>query len=457
MKLRTVFYGIAAFTGAGLLLLIAAWAVWLNVEKGKVRAIQEEMRAEGLPMTAADLEPPPLADEDNAAPLLERAAELLKELKKREGWIDAVPAPGKEGERNPANFHEAKLAKLREQMAWPETQEVLRLLREATARPGARFNRDVTKGPAMELGPITEFITGARLLGVAAWLGARDGDAVRAATDLHAASRLGGLGGTSPVLIDWLVAVALDSLAVSMTSGVVAEFSPPALDDPAWGRLSTFWGERERGMRASLVHAFDGERVLSGGWIFERMLGQPGAFADLSKSVGGGKDKTDKGASLALEFYAHPWSPLLHADHAAYLQFMRDVRRRADGEKAVGDATAQVPRSALFTRLAVPALEDIPLRSLEISAQLQLGQLGLALEQWRAEHGRYPENLAELALPAEETTDPFSGQPFIYRIEGDGVRLYSVGKDGKDDGGTTEKRSDLVWRVQRGSVSSAGR
>jgi hypothetical protein len=131
MKLRIVLLGIAAFGLAGLLLLVVAWAIWLHVEKSRVAEIQAEMRAEGLPMTAADLEPAPLADADNAAPLLERAAELLKELKKREGWIDAAPGPAREGERNPASFDEAKLATLREQMAWPETQEVLRLLREA--------------------------------------------------------------------------------------------------------------------------------------------------------------------------------------------------------------------------------------------------------------------------------------------------------------------------------------
>jgi len=452
MKLRTVLLGIAAFSVAGLLLLVVAWAIWLHVEKSRVAEIQAEMRAEGLPMTAADLEPAPLAETDNAAPLLERAAELFKELKKREGWIDAVPAPGTKGERNLTNFDEAKLARLRQQMAWPETQEALRLLREAATKPGARFHRDVTKGPAMELGPVTEFIVAARLLGVAAWLHARDGDVAGAAMDLEAASRLGGLAGRSPVLIDWLVAVALDSLAVSMTSGVVAELPPPALDDPVWDRLSAFWGERERGMQAGLVHAFDGERVLAGGWIFERMLGQPGAFADLWKSASGGNDEMDKGAALSLAVYAHPWSPLLHADHAAYLQFMQDVRRSVEEGDVGGNAAAGIPKSALFTRLAAPALDNIPLRSREIAAQLQLGQVGLALERWRAEHGSYPETLAALRLPESDTTDPFNGQPFLYRVEEDGVLLYSVGKNGKDDGGTTEKRGDLVWQVRRQAV-----
>lgn len=153
--------------------------------------------------------------------------------------------------------------------------------------------------------------------------------------------------------------------------------------------------------------------------------------------------------------YVHPWSPLMQMDHAAYLRFMLDFRRSVAAGGAGEAPAAQVPKSAIFARLNVPAITGTAQQTKELAAQLQLGQIGLALEQWRAEHGRYPEALAELGLPSEETTDPFSGQPFIYRVEGDGVRLYSVGKDRKDDGGTTEKRSDLVWRVQRGSVSSA--
>lgn len=449
MKLRTVLLGIVGFTCAGLLILVAAWAVWLHVEKSRVAEMKAEMRAEGLPMTATDLEPAPLGEADNAAPLLERAAELLKELKKREGWIHAAPGAGVKGGRNPAEFDEAKLAALREQMAWPETQEVVRLLREATTKPGARFKRDLTMVPAMELGPVTEFITAAQLLGTAAWLRARDADAGGAAADLELASRIGGLAGRSPVLIDWLVAIALDSLAVSMTSSVVAELPPPALDDPVWDRLSAFWGERERGMQAGLVHAFDGERVLAGGWIFERMLGQPGALADMWKGSVGSDVEMGKGVALGLAVYSHPWSPLLHADHAAYLQFMRDVRRSAKEGGGGGDAAARVPKSALFTRLAAPALDNIPQRSREIATQLRLGQVGLALERWRAEHGSYPETLAELGLPGADTTDPFNDQLFVYRVENDGVLLYSVGTDGQDDGGRGDRRRDLVWQVRR--------
>jgi len=46
--------------------------------------------------------------------------------------------------------------------------------------------------------------------------------------------------------------------------------------------------------------------------------------------------------------------------------------------------------------------------------------------------------------------DPFSGKPFCYRMEGQGFTLYSVGEDGRDDGGKPSvKRGprDIVWCV----------
>jgi hypothetical protein len=61
----------------------------------------------------------------------------------------------------------------------------------------------------------------------------------------------------------------------------------------------------------------------------------------------------------------------------------------------------------------------------------------LALQAWHAEHGRYPDTLVALVPGLLETLprDPFSSGPLKYRLEGDKYVLYSVGPDGKDDGG----------------------
>jgi len=70
-------------------------------------------------------------------------------------------------------------------------------------------------------------------------------------------------------------------------------------------------------------------------------------------------------------------------------------------------------------------------------ASLGLMQAALALRAYQSEHGGYPASLADLraaggwAIP----DDPFSGKPFIYRRQGAGYLIYSVGPDLQDNGG----------------------
>lgn len=93
----------------------------------------------------------------------------------------------------------------------------------------------------------------------------------------------------------------------------------------------------------------------------------------------------------------------------------------------------------------------VPLQGFHEAAVAAAERPGLvvmvALERFRLAKGKYPENLAELSptylkvVPA----DPGSGQPLVYRqinppdAQGRGYLLYSVGADGKDDGGVLNK------------------
>lgn len=62
----------------------------------------------------------------------------------------------------------------------------------------------------------------------------------------------------------------------------------------------------------------------------------------------------------------------------------------------------------------------------------------LALQAYRAQHGRYPERLEQLVpeLIPELPKDPFSNQTFVYKPLGaKDFRLYSLGENTQDDGG----------------------
>lgn len=107
------------------------------------------------------------------------------------------------------------------------------------------------------------------------------------------------------------------------------------------------------------------------------------------------------------------------------------------------------PYSMMISRniRGVPPLVIWQIRTL---ARVSQARIALALERWRWTHGEYPEALKE--LPAEwgvnDLRDPVNGEPFRYARARAGwfkYKLYSVGADGRDDGGEPCRSPQPVW------------
>jgi hypothetical protein len=88
----------------------------------------------------------------------------------------------------------------------------------------------------------------------------------------------------------------------------------------------------------------------------------------------------------------------------------------------------------------------------------QMFVAALALQAWRAEHGGYPDTLEALVpdILKDVPADPFAGSPLRYRRDGETYVLYSVGPDGRDDGGEPavmrdEKTGQWEYQVVLGS------
>ncbi len=67
----------------------------------------------------------------------------------------------------------------------------------------------------------------------------------------------------------------------------------------------------------------------------------------------------------------------------------------------------------------------------------ELVPLAVAVARHRAKTGHAPRQLAELVpdFLDQVSIDPWSGEPYLYRVQEDRVTVYSVGPDGEDDGG----------------------
>ena len=71
----------------------------------------------------------------------------------------------------------------------------------------------------------------------------------------------------------------------------------------------------------------------------------------------------------------------------------------------------------------------------------------LSSRLFRAKQHVLPEKLQELVPEylLQVPIDPYSDRPLIYRPEADGYRLYSVGHDGRDDGGRFGGPADALF------------
>jgi hypothetical protein len=93
----------------------------------------------------------------------------------------------------------------------------------------------------------------------------------------------------------------------------------------------------------------------------------------------------------------------------------------------------------------------------QITALRDMTIHALAAERYRLRHGQWPESLSDIppdllpdAWAHGPSVDPFDGQPLRYQISDDGLRLYSVGRNGQDDGGLDHfYKGDIVFQIPR--------
>lgn len=95
--------------------------------------------------------------------------------------------------------------------------------------------------------------------------------------------------------------------------------------------------------------------------------------------------------------------------------------------------------SIVVAAIWLPALTAVIQSEDRGATNLTLVELAIALERYRADDGRYPQNLADLApkYVTKIPNDAFADRPLVYRTTEKGYLLYGLGKNGEDDGGVT--------------------
>ena len=98
--------------------------------------------------------------------------------------------------------------------------------------------------------------------------------------------------------------------------------------------------------------------------------------------------------------------------------------------------------------------ESLICAEIEQRMQMDLLNLGFAMEQYKQVANKYPAQLTELIPTYMESLpiDRFTGGPLIYRQTEAGYIVYSVGEDLEDDGGKNsdeahDRKGDIIFRI----------
>jgi hypothetical protein len=104
------------------------------------------------------------------------------------------------------------------------------------------------------------------------------------------------------------------------------------------------------------------------------------------------------------------------------------------------EAKLQGPQHFLYllSSASVPSYRLPVLETVQTETKRRLAVCAIALKRYQLKHGRFPTRLDALvpAFVATVPVDPMNGAPLGYFLNRDGMfTLYSVGEDGKDEGG----------------------
>jgi len=111
---------------------------------------------------------------------------------------------------------------------------------------------------------------------------------------------------------------------------------------------------------------------------------------------------------------------------------LKKVLAEKDADKVLGKSLGNVLASLLM-----PAFRKVHQAQDRIEQVNKNLEIAFALAAYRKDNDRYPTKLADLAPKylATVPNDVFSGKPLIYKPNEKGYLFYSVGPNGKDDGG----------------------
>lgn len=384
-----------------------------------------EAKQLGLPWEAKDLAPnPPVREAENAAPLL---IPVFKAL-------DSQAPAGRVRNEAINKAAGANATPAQRQAALKENGSVLANLDRALQKDRFWMDRDWDEGAALLFPEYAATKSAVKLLTVRAEVKREAGNFHGAADDLAKAQRLARMIGEEPILIAGLVNLACESIVYRE----VEELIEKGMRQPAALK------EAERLLATSLPRDLFAQHLRGEvymGIATIRNLRRSGGIESLTNMGEMGSSEPDP--SIPLLRTGVPQSVAERAFLARHLQawslIFRDIRsgrgpleisRRADA--IAQEMEEKRTASHVLNAILFPVFSQAGAAYVRVEANRRALQGLSKVVAYRTRTGRCP---ATLAAAGFNETDPFDGKPMRMVVKGEQVRVYSVGADGKDDGG----------------------
>lgn len=381
--------------------------------------------------------PPNLSDLENAEGLYRGASVIFEDDDEFQGFLqDTAESSG-----DPLTLEEIAFLN--------RHAETLEILRQAAARPTCRFIRDYSRPSVDMLLPEIQFFrNAARILSVSARHQVSLG-AIRAALrDVISIMNISRHASSEPILISGLVGLAIDSIAIDTLIDVLPFIDADNLAllkrDEIHNFLSTppslaknIYGEEAFGL-----YVFS---IFGTGGFDQWQLGQLASFIMDDLDVPDSIVQQDTFFNPALAAYRIFLFP---QDLTAYQQTMRTYQRVAESSNSYAAKQTTLKRieddfssgrpkgfvTALLTPAIGKAIENVEKARMRHTTAL----VAIAATEFRITHDSLPEKADVLVpkllpfLPKDVFVDK---SRLRYSVKNDGIAIYSVGPNGKDDGG----------------------
>ncbi|MHB1456574.1 MAG: hypothetical protein ACYC0V_06635 [Armatimonadota bacterium] len=440
----------------GLLIVILVLAVIHGIASmvlsRRVASKLAEIKAQGDPVSMADLGKIDIPDSENGATIY---MQIFKEMGRPiEYYATGIPHLGELDRTKNYDYSKLETQKEITPEMWSKAKislgthkHALYLVDEAISRPRCKFKSNWKDGAGAFFPYYGNMRELARMLRSDARISARDGNMDLAVKRVGQIFKVSGAVKEDTILISYFVRLAMISVGLMTMRDIEQD-----------GKISAAQAK----YLDNILSQFD----LDKDYIVD-MKGER-AFAINNYNIVQGKalpaDKPWYGGIVICSALR----PLFLLDEMIYLDFMAKKLRSVNlpyiestASKPGYNEVNEVPKYAIYARTTIPVYAKTEQVRDIGKSRIRSGRAYLGLIAYKEKFDAYPQSLDELRskLGWKVEVDPLTGKDFHYERQGAGFLLYGVGPNLRDDGGVyrrkkatdppSEEYDDIVWQLAR--------